>query len=41
MYNLSGWKLFSRDMRLELDNLCVADSTVTDKPKASCYCADQ
>ena len=37
MYNLSGRKLFYRDMRLELNNLCVTDSTVTATPNASCY----
>ena len=33
MHNFLNCRLFSRDVRLELDNLYVADSTGTGKPK--------
>ena len=41
MHNLSDRTLFFRDVRLELDNLCVTDLTYTSKPKLGCYGADQ
>ena len=41
MQNLLDRGLFSRNMRLELNNLCVAVSTDIGKLKASCYRADQ
>ena len=31
--NFSDWRLFIEDVRPELDNLYVADSTDTGKPK--------
>ena len=37
----SDRRLFSMNLRLELDNLCVADSKYMGKPKVSCCCADQ
>ena len=41
MQNLLDGRLFSRNMRLEFDNLCATVSTDTGKLKASCYRADQ
>ena len=41
MHNLLDHRLFSRDMQLEFDNMCVTDSADTGKPKVSCNRADQ
>ena len=41
MQNLLDRRLFSRNMGLELDNLCATISTDTGKLKASCFRADQ
>lgn len=40
MHNLSDRRLVSRNKRLELDDLCLADKE-TGKPKVICYRADQ
>ena len=40
MHNLSNRRLFSRDVQLELDNLCATDSADTSKPKFGCYCTE-
>ena len=41
MHNLSERRVFSKNVRLDLDNLYVTNSKDFDKPKVSCYSADQ
>ena len=41
MHNLSNRRLFSKDVRLKLDNLWLIDSADTGKQKFGSYCAEQ